>query len=110
MDRGLVGERRAEEPQDGSRGAVHDVDGRARDADENIHGAGDGDGNLLGLAECEGLGDQFTEEYLEVGDEGEGDGNGDDMGVDVGVWQVSEPCLEDVGHDGLADPAEGEAA
>ncbi len=64
----FAGERRAEETQDEGGGAVHQADGGTRHADEDVHGAGDGEGDALGALQGEGLWDEFAEEEFEVGD------------------------------------------
>ena len=50
---------------------------------------------------------------MEVSDEREAEHDGDDgdeVGVEGGVGKVLKPLFEEAGDDGLADPAEGEAA
>jgi hypothetical protein len=105
-----VGERRAEDAQDKPRGAVHEANGGSSETDEDVHWPGNGDGDLLGFAKGKRFGNELAEQDLKVGDEGEGYGDGDEMGVDAGVRDVADPGLEQVGDDGLADPAESEAA
>ena len=69
VDGAFAAEGSAEEAEDEGRGAVHQPDDGAGDADEDVHGAGDGEGDALGALQGEGLGDEFAEEDLEVGDE-----------------------------------------
>ena len=109
----FAAEGRAEETEDDGGGAVHQADGGARHADEDVHGAGDGEGDALGTLQGEGLGDELAEEELEVGDCGEGEDDGDGVRVDDGVWREDrEPAggevEDDLGDGGLAEPAEGE--
>ncbi len=85
VDGAFVRERRVEEMQHGLRGAVHEANGGPREADEDVHGSGDGDGDLFGLADGEGLRDELAEQDLEIGDEGEGHRDGDEMRVDMRV-------------------------
>jgi hypothetical protein len=110
VDGGFMRKRRTEGAQNKPRGAVHEADGGACEADEDIHWPSDGDGNLLGFAEGQRLGDKLSEQHLEIGDEGEGYRDGDEMRIDVSVRNVPEPDFEQVSNDRLADPAEGEAA
>ena len=77
-------------------------------------GAGDSDGESLGAAQCEGLGHQFANHHVEVGDEGEAEGDGCDVGVEesvgLGEGQSADPAHESGGGQRLADPAQGQGA
>jgi len=61
VDRALATQRRAEEFEDKRGGAVHQLHDRASDADEDVHGAGDCEGNAFGALEGERFGDEFAE-------------------------------------------------
>ncbi len=68
---------------------------------------------MFGFAEGEGLRDEFAEQDVEIGNQGEAQhdgGYGDQVGVDDGVGDGLEPAFKEAGDDGFADPAEGEAA
>ena len=90
------------------------LDGRTGDADEDVHGAGNGECDAFGALKGERLGDELAEEDLEVSDDGKGEDNGD--GVDVQddvVWESGEErggdAEQERGDGGFADPAEGKA-
>jgi hypothetical protein len=85
VDGAFAGERRAEETEDDGGREIHEADGRARHADEDVHGSGDGEGDALGTLEGERLGDEFAEEDFKVGDGGEGDDDGDGVRVEDSV-------------------------
>ncbi len=113
VDGAFAGERGAEEAEDEGGGGVHHADEGAGDADEDVHGAGDGEGDAFGALEGEGFGDEFAEQELEVGDDGEGDDDGEGVGVDDGVRrkdgeQRAASVEEHLGDGGFAQPAEGE--
>jgi hypothetical protein len=114
VDGTFAAERCAEEAKDERGGDVHELHDGTRDADEDVHRAGDGEGDAFGALQGEGLGDKLAEKHLEVGDEREGEDDGDGMGVDGGVRRkrVEAPAgeaKEHLGDSRLADPAEGEA-
>ena len=113
VDGAFAAEGSAEEAEDERGGAVHEADGGAGHADEDVHGPGDGEGDALGALEGEGFGDEFAEQDFEVGDDGEGEDDRDGVRVEDGVRREdAEPerrrVEEDLGDGGLAEPAEGE--
>jgi hypothetical protein len=58
------------------------------DGHEEEHGRGDGDGQIFRAAQGEGLGNEFAEEDVEVGDEGKAEDDGGEVGEDDGMGQV----------------------
>ena len=113
VDCAFLGHRCAEEAQHELGRAVHEADGGPSEVDEKIHRAGDGNGDLFGFAEGEGFRDEFAEQDVKIGDQSESQHDGDDgdqVGVQRGVGDGLEPAFKNAGDDGLADPAEGEAA
>ena len=78
--------------------------------DEDVHGPGDGDGDLIGALQGQGFGHQLTEQHIEVGDEREGQGDGDDVGVEMPMAEAAERLLDEAGDGGLSQPSQGEAA
>ena len=102
---------RAEQPQHQAAGAAHKKEDRAREGEEGLHGRGDGQSNLLGALQGQGLWDQFAEDHVHVGDQAEGDDDGDGMGVDSGVGDFVDELhpFHQAGDHGLADPAQCQA-
>ena len=76
---------------------------------KNIHGRGDGQGDALGALQRERLGNEFSEDDVQAGNEDEGDADGDRVRVEDGVGNAADPGFKEARQDGLAQPAEGEA-
>ena len=105
----------AEETEDDRGGGVQQLHDGARDADEDVHGAGDGEGDALGSLQSEGFGDEFAKQNFKVSDQAEGQDDRDGVGVKdcVGRERVQPDAFkveDDLGDGGLADPAEGESS
>ena len=114
VDGALAAERCAKEAQDQRGGVVHQPHRRTRDADEDVHGAGDGERDALGSLQRERLGNQLAEQHLEVSDERERDDDRDGVRVDVRVARrlrqpAGREAQDDLGDRRLADPAERES-
>jgi hypothetical protein len=99
--------REAEEPDGAGSGPVQEADGPVEEAVEDLHGQGDGQGGLFGHFQGDGLGGQFAHDDVQEGDQAEGHGEGD--GVQHGRGHVPfEQRVQQVGHGGLADPAQAQ--
>ena len=85
VDGALAMQRRVEETQHAGSGTVHQADGRAADANDDVHGAGDGEGDALGALQSEGFGDKLTQQEFKVGDCGEGNDDSGAMRVEESV-------------------------
>jgi hypothetical protein len=96
--------------EDDAGGALQQAHHGASDRHEKEHGRGDGDGQIFSAAQGEGLGNEFAEQDVEIGDESEAERYGARCGRRSGVGQALHPAEENAGGDGFADPAEGQAA
>ena len=72
-------------------GTFEKTDGGPGHGDEKQHGRRHGDGQGSARRKRQGLGHQFADDHMEVGDDGEtkGERRGDDVGVEQGVGSVS---------------------
>ncbi len=77
---------------------------------KNSIGPADRDRHLLGLPECQRLGNQFSQEYMEVGNQREGQRNSNRMCVEIRMGDATHPVFKDVGDHWLAHPSKGQTA
>ena len=84
-------------------------DKRPGQGEENFHGRGDGQGDLLSALQRQGLGNQFAQDHVQAGDQDEGDHDGDAVGIKAGVRNLAEKLLHHVGEERFTHPAQGEA-
>ena len=68
--------------QNPARRGSHGAGDRTEDGDEDIERPGDGERHLLGLLQGDGLGNDLTEDDVQVGDGGECEDGGERMGVE----------------------------
>jgi len=68
---GALGHGNVEPTQNDGGGAFKQAHGGSHQGHEDEHGRGDSDGESLGTAQGEGLGNEFADHDMEVGNEGE---------------------------------------
>ncbi len=81
-----------------------------RDADEQLHRPGDGDGQLFRLAQGERFRHQLAKQHVQIRDESKCDGDGAGMRIDLRMRNALQPRFEEHRDHRLADPAERQAA
>ncbi len=109
----FAAERRSEETQDQGSRVIHQADGGAGHADEDVHRAGHGEGNAFGALEGESLRNEFAQENFKIGDGGKGEDNGSGVRVDDSMgWQDGQEGRSDgqehFGDGRLTEPAESQ--
>ncbi len=113
VDGALAVQRSVEETQHMRGGDVHQANGGAADADDDVHGAGNGEGDALGALQGERLRHKLTEQKFKVSDRGEGDDDRRGVRVEESVGRehgepVSGEIEQHLGDGGLTQPAQGE--
>src|SRR5256885_41664 len=104
MDGTLANLARAEYTKHDAGGPAHDKKEGAADGEENIHRAGDGQGDLFGTLQGERFRDQFAEDHVQERDQSEGNYYGDAVGIKCGVWNASYRTFDHAGQQRLAHP------
>ena len=98
----------AERSQGDPGGRGHEREEWRGDGHEKIHRPGDCQSDPLGTLQGNRLGNHFAEDDHQIGDQHEGDDDGHSVRVEPGVGQGTEQRLQNAGHRGLADPAQGQ--
>src|ERR1700733_15375057 len=83
---------------------------RTRDTDEGVHGTGNPERHLVDFAQSKRFWNQLSQQDMKIGDQRECDRNRNQMGIDISMWNVRQPLLEDGGHHRFTDPAKTQAA
>src|ERR1700744_2162298 len=100
----------AKKSQDKSSRPVQQAHCRARAPDARVHGSRDSHRHLVNFAESERFWNQLPQQNMKIGDQRECDWNRNQMGIDISMWNVRQPLLEDGSHDRFADPAKSQTA
>ncbi len=100
----------SESPQHQTCNPGHDGRQRPGEGEEDVHGRRDRQSHSLGTLERERLWNQLTQDYVQPGDQSEGDGNRAGVCIHGGVRNVSDRRFEQAGEHGLAYPTERQAA
>ncbi len=102
---------RVDEPQDQATGPAHKEEDGTGERKKGLHGRSHRKRHLLSPLQGKGLGHEFAEDHVHVGDQAEGDRDGDGMSIDGGMRDTVDELhpFDQAGHHGLADPAQGKA-
>ena len=107
MDLGAFGHGNVEAAQHHGGRGLQKAHRRPGQPHEQQHGRGDGHRQSLGAAQGQGLGHQFAQHHMKVGNEGKAGGDGHHVGKNLRMRQSAHPAHQDGGGQRLAQPAQG---